>query len=164
MISFWFPVTKFRLWKIYFHHFCIKVRIMEKKYSIPHEHAKSFHQVFSITNVICEGCCLFQRYIKILFSYSGTFTHFLYIIVKTCWKKYLNVFIIFIFWFLTICDFKSYTMKVYFKTPDFSLLEEYLKHEWLLLLIFCPLYVCTICHSCFLVEHNFWQYIKYLNS
>ena len=72
----------------------------------------------------------FYRYIKLLFSYNETFTHFLYIIVNTCWKKYLNVFIICIFWFLTILDFKSYTMKVYFKTPDFSLLEEYLKHEY----------------------------------
>lgn len=42
----------------------------------------------------------FYRYIKLLFSYNGTFTHFLYIIVNTCWKKYLNVFIICIFGFL----------------------------------------------------------------
>jgi len=95
-----------------------------KEIFYPSRACKIFSSGFSITNVICEGCCLFYRYIKILFSYSGTFTHFLYIIVNTCWKKYLNVFIIFIFWFLTICDFKSYTMKVYFKTPDFSLLEE----------------------------------------
>lgn len=149
LISFWFPVTKFRLWKIYFHHFCINVRIIEKKYSIPHEHAKSFHQVFLSPMWFVKVVVCFYRYIKLLFSYNGTFTHFLYIIVNTCWKKYLNVFIICIFWFLTILDFKSYTMKVYFKTPDFSLLEEYLKHEWPLILIFCPLYVCTICHSCF---------------
>ena len=147
LISFWFPVTKFRLWKIYFHHFCINVRIIEKKYSIPHEHAKSFHQVFLSPMWFVKVVVCFYRYIKLLFSYNETFTHFLYIIVNTCWKKYLNVFIICIFWFLTILDFKSYTMKVYFKTPDFSLLEEYLKHE--LILIFCPLYVCTICHSCF---------------
>ena len=137
------------------------------KNSIPHEHAKSFHQVFLSPMWFVKVVVCFYRYIKLLFSYNETFTHFLYIIVNTCWKKYLNVFIICIFWFLTILDFKSYTMKVYFKTPDFSLLEEYLKHEWLirlLLLIFCPLYVCTICRSCFLVEHNFWQYIKYLNS
>ena len=151
LISFWFPVTKFRLWKIYFHHFCINVRIIEKKYSIPHEHAKSFHQVFLSPMWFVKVVVCFYRYIKLLFSYNETFTHFLYIIVNTCWKKYLNVFIICIFWFLTILDFKSYTMKVYFKTPDFSLLEEYLKHELIrpLILIFCPLYVCTICHSCF---------------
>lgn len=130
MISFWFPVTKFRLWKIYFHHFCINVRIIEKKYSIPHEHAKSFHQVFLSPMWFVKVVVCFYRYIKLLFSYNETFTHFLYIIVNTCWKKYLNVFIICIFWFLTILDFKSYTMKVYFKTPDFSLLEEYLKHEY----------------------------------